>query len=63
MPLDLSIVGVETDPGERTWTSKDAILYALGVGAGLGDPVKELAFTTENSADVDQKVLPTFGVL
>ena len=63
MPLDLSVVGVEGEPVERAWTSKDAILYALGLGAGLGDPLRDLDFTTENSAGVDQKVLPTFGVL
>ena len=39
--------------------SKDALLYAVGVGAGTG----ELAFTTENSADVTQAVLPTFAVI
>jgi len=33
------------------------------VGAGLGDPLRELEFTTENSAGIEQKVLPTFGVL
>ena len=32
-------------------------------GAGLGDPLQELEFTTENSQDVEQRVLPTFGVL
>lgn len=49
---------------ERTWTSKDALLYALGVGAGTIDPVgAELEFTTENSNGVTQKVLPTFGVI
>jgi acyl dehydratase len=63
MPLDMSIVGVESDPSEISWTPKDALLYALGVGAGLGDPLTELQFTTENSADVEQKVLPTYGVL
>jgi acyl dehydratase len=63
MPLDLSLVGLESEPAERAWTSKDAILYALGVGSGLGDPLQELQFTTENSAEVEQRVLPTFGVL
>jgi len=63
MPLDLSLVGVEGEATERSWTSKDAILYAIGVGAGLGEPLGELEFTTENSADVEQKVLPTYGVL
>jgi acyl dehydratase len=63
MALDLSAVGREGAPRERSWTSADALLYALGVGAGLGDPLRELAFTTENSAGVVQQVLPTLGVL
>jgi len=39
------------------------LLYALGVGAGLGGPTAELAFTTENTSGVQQQVLPTFAVL
>src|SRR3984957_11300213 len=63
MSLDYSLVG-EPGPGrERSWTSKDALLYAIGVGAGLGDPLRELEFTTENSEGIEQRVLPTFGVL
>jgi hypothetical protein len=34
MPLDHSLVGVHGEPQERSWTSKDALLYAIGVGAG-----------------------------
>jgi acyl dehydratase len=63
MPLDHSLVGVPGEPQERSWTSADALLYAIGVGAGLGDPLQELEFTTENSEGVRQQVLPTFGVL
>ncbi len=63
MPLDHSLVGEPGEPHERSWTSKDALLYAVGVGAGLGDPLKELAFTTENTSGVTQQVLPTFAVL
>ncbi len=63
MPLDHSLIGVPGEPQERSWTSADALLYAVGVGAGLGDPLRELAFTTENSAGIEQQVLPTFGVL
>ncbi|HEX3924050.1 MAG TPA: MaoC/PaaZ C-terminal domain-containing protein [Streptosporangiaceae bacterium] len=63
MPLDHSLVGVPGEPQERSWTSKDALLYAIGVGAGLGDPLGELEFTTENSEGVTQQVLPTFAVL
>jgi acyl dehydratase len=63
MALDHTLVGAASEPTERTWTSTDAILYALGVGAGADDPVEELEFTTENTAGVEQKVLPTFAVL
>jgi acyl dehydratase len=63
VPLDLTAAGREGAPREHSWTSKDALLYAVGVGAGLGDPLRELAFTTENTEGVEQAVLPTFGVL
>jgi acyl dehydratase len=63
MSLDHSLVGVQGEPHERSWTSKDALLYAIGVGAGLGDPLRDLEFTTENSEGIEQKVLPTYGVL
>jgi acyl dehydratase len=63
LPLNHSLVGVPGQPQERTWTSTDALLYAIGVGAGLGDPLQELQFTTENTAGIEQQVLPTFGVL
>lgn len=63
MALDHSQIGVSSEPYERSWTSKDALLYAVGVGAGLGDPLEELAFTTENSIGITQQVLPTYAVL
>ncbi len=63
MALDHSLVGEPGEPHERSWTSKDALLYAVGVGAGLGDPLSELEFTTENTEGVTQQVLPTFAVL
>ncbi|HEX2320412.1 MAG TPA: MaoC/PaaZ C-terminal domain-containing protein [Streptosporangiaceae bacterium] len=63
MPLDHSLVGEAGESYERSWTSKDALLYAVGVGAGLGDPLEELGFTTENTSGVTQQVLPTFAVL
>src|SRR5215470_16353116 len=63
MALDHSLVGEPGEPYERSWTSKDALLYAVGVGAGLGDPLQELEFTTENTSGVTQQVLPTFAVL
>jgi acyl dehydratase len=63
MRLNHSLVGVPGEPHERSWESKDALLYAVGVGAGLDDPLAELEFTTENSEGLEQKVLPTYAVL
>lgn len=59
MPLNPDAVGTETEPFEISWTSKDALLYAVGIGAG----VDELAFTTENTSGVEQQVFPTFPVV
>ena len=59
MPINPDAVGTTSDPIEASWTSKDALLYAVGVGAGH----EELAFTTENSTDIEQQVLPTFPVV
>ncbi|MGH9137763.1 MAG: MaoC/PaaZ C-terminal domain-containing protein [Acidimicrobiales bacterium] len=63
MPINHDSVGAVGPLVTRTWTSKDALLYAVGVGAGQDDPASELAFTTENSRGVDQHVLPTFAVI
>lgn len=63
MTLDRSVVGRETGPVDVEWTSRDSLLYALGVGAGQTDPLTELAFTTENTTGVAQKVLPTYAVV
>lgn len=59
MPLNPDAVGTETEPFETTWTSKDTLLYAVGIGAG----VNELAFTTENTAGVEQQAFPTYPVV
>jgi acyl dehydratase len=63
MALDHDAIGVESAPHDRSWTSKDALLYAVGVGAGIDDPLQELPFTTENTGGVAQQVLPTYAVL
>lgn len=63
MSLNLNAVGTTWTNHDVQWSSKDTLLYALGVGAGLGDPVNELPFTTENSYDVPQRVLPTFAAV
>ncbi len=59
MPINPDAVGETGTPAKRSWTSKDALLYAVGVGAGTA----ELSYTTENTKDTPQKVLPTFAVI
>ena len=64
MGLNVGAVGTTAQPVERSWDSKDALLYALGVGAGSLDPVGfELDLTTENSDGITQRVLPTFATV
>lgn len=64
MPVNPDAVGTRGEPRRWSWTSDHCLLYALGIGAGTIDPVTaELAFTTENTAGVDQKVFPTFVVM
>jgi acyl dehydratase len=63
MTLDHSLVGVQSEPVEKSWSSDQVLLYALGLGAGAEDPLQELEFTTENTAGVELKVLPTYAVL
>jgi acyl dehydratase len=55
MPIDKNAVGRSGGPVERSWSWRDCVLYALGVGAG----VDELAYATEKN----QRVLPTFAVI
>jgi acyl dehydratase len=59
MPLDPDAVGATSEPVETSWTSKDALLYAVGIGAGHD----ELAFTTENTKGVEQRAFPTMPVV
>lgn len=59
MPINPDAVGSRGDPATTSWTSKDCLLYAVGVGAGCD----ELPFTTENSTGVTQRVLPTQAVV
>jgi multifunctional beta-oxidation protein len=55
MPIDLSYIGKKLDPVTYTYTERDVMLYALGVGCGR----EELPFTYEK----DLRVLPTFAVV
>ena len=59
MALDPSAVGATGSPVKQSWTSKDTLLYAIGVGAGTD----ELQFTTENTKDLPQRVLPSYAVI
>jgi acyl dehydratase len=59
MPINPDAIGAKAAPQPFEWTDRDTLLYALGVGAGTND----LAFTTENSHDIEQQVLPTYAVI
>ena len=59
MPLNPDAVGSKSEPVEVSWTSKDALLYAVGIGACFDN----LASTTENSNEIPQLVFPTFPVV
>lgn len=58
MPLNPDAVGASSEPVNVSWTSKDALLYAVAIGAGTD----ELAYATENTDGVAQQVFPTFPV-
>ena len=59
MPINPNAIGATTEPQLFEWTDRETLLYALGVGCGAAD----LAFTTENSHDTPQQVLPTYAVI
>ncbi|RMF20656.1 MAG: 3-alpha,7-alpha,12-alpha-trihydroxy-5-beta-cholest-24-enoyl-CoA hydratase, partial [Deltaproteobacteria bacterium] len=61
MPIDVEkVLGTEFPPAKCGWAEKDVILYALGLGVGVGqspvDP-EVLKYTYENGL----RALPTFG--
>lgn len=57
-PFDPSAIGTQSEPKRVKWSSRDCMLYALGVGAGTDD----LAFTTNNTKGVEQRMVPTMPV-
>jgi acyl dehydratase len=59
MTLNPEAVGSVGEVRTMSWASKDALLYAVGIGAGQAD----LPFTTENTQNVQQVVYPTFAVV
>jgi acyl dehydratase len=60
MSVRLAAIGEVVCSTDCSWTLRDALLYAVGVGAGQS-PDHELAFSTENSHGVEHEVLPTFA--
>lgn len=56
-PISSDLVGLEFDPVPFSWTSKDVMLYALGVGAKLET---ELDYVFEGKGP---RVLPTYAVI
>jgi acyl dehydratase len=61
--LSSDLVGLKGDPVPYSWSSKDAMLYALGVGAR---PYEDVPFLFEGGGgrgDARPKVLPTFAVI
>ena len=63
MPINPDAVGTLSDPQVSEWSSKDSLLYAVGVGAGQNptDP-RDLPFVTENSNGIEPRALPTQAV-
>lgn len=64
MPIDpQKAIGAKLSPIESSWNEDKLILYALGVGVGVGhsqvDPKKVLQYTYENGL----RALPTYGVI
>ncbi len=63
MPIDVkAVVGREMEAIPFDWKERDVILYALGLGVGVGEsPVSAsvLSYTYENSLSV----IPTWGVV
>ena len=56
MPVTSDAVGKKLPSMDHSWTDRDVMLYALGVGAGPD----ELCYTYENA---ELRVLPTFAVV
>jgi 3-hydroxyacyl-CoA dehydrogenase/3a,7a,12a-trihydroxy-5b-cholest-24-enoyl-CoA hydratase len=64
MPIDpKQALGAKLDSVESSWDEDKLILYALGIGVGIGanqtDPKKVLQYTYENGL----KAMPTYGVI
>jgi len=63
MGLNHQVLNRKVGPVAVSWEPRDAMLYALGVGAGQVDPLAELAFTGAGSDGQNLVVLPFFAVV
>ena len=57
LPINSDLVGLSIDPISHSWTNRDTMLYALGVGCR---PPEDLDFIYEGRGP---KVVPTFAVI
>ena len=57
LPINGDLVGLSIDPISHSWTNRDTMLYALGVGCR---PPEDLDFIYEGRGP---KVVPTFAVI
>lgn len=55
-----ALIGTELGRGRWSWDEETVMLYAVAVGAGLDDPVRDLHLTTENTPGAPLQVLPSF---
>ena len=58
-PLDPAVVGLTLGPVTHEWSERDAVLYALGIGARLPD---DLPYLFERHAPTGLAVMPTFAL-
>ena len=63
MPINPDAVGSESEPVETLVDLEGRAALRRRRGRRVGRPAQELQFTTENSQDIDQQVLPTFAVI
>lgn len=61
--IDVEALGRSVGPFEESWSTRDCLLYAIGVGAGSADATAELDLTTECHDGAPLQVLPTFAVV
>lgn len=55
-----AMVGSSSGACPVSWGERETMLYALGIGVGLGDPLRDLQFTTENSGGIALQAMPSF---